>query len=336
MLSAFDLVVDLEPPSLKHGSFRSKLSTRRKREFMPEEKKDASYWEKRRKNNEAAKRSREKRRFNDMVLESKMLALSEENACLRAELLTLKVRCGLITSSAYAQEAQLVHSYLQKCLARQKTIEMDSHLLEMGTSFWREMDTSLRDDFCNSHTRYSSRGFSIDSQSTPQHTQESPFHRLYTNPVSVGGQKEWPPANSAECSMQHIPLDHLRCSKYPYSFSEAYSCYKPSSVIEVSSKRESGDDAEEEIPKMYDFSHFKNCRFECSPPVKSNCSALPHKLRIKAKPILAKERKDLPEFDLEMSWKGESPLENTRISMNEIKDSDVSVCDGIYDCKAAL
>ncbi|MBN3323025.1 NFIL3 protein, partial [Atractosteus spatula] len=47
---------------------------------MPDEKKDASYWEKRRKNNEAAKRSREKRRVNDFVLESRLLALGEENA----------------------------------------------------------------------------------------------------------------------------------------------------------------------------------------------------------------------------------------------------------------
>uniref|UniRef100_A0A670Y0G0 BZIP domain-containing protein n=1 Tax=Pseudonaja textilis TaxID=8673 RepID=A0A670Y0G0_PSETE len=62
----------------------------RKREFISDEKKDASYWEKRRKNNEAAKRSREKRRFNDLVLENKVLALNEENVRLKTELLQLK------------------------------------------------------------------------------------------------------------------------------------------------------------------------------------------------------------------------------------------------------
>ncbi|KAK7940170.1 hypothetical protein WMY93_003496 [Mugilogobius chulae] len=41
-------------------------SLRRKREFIPQDKKDEGYWDKRRKNNEAAKRSREKRRMNDM------------------------------------------------------------------------------------------------------------------------------------------------------------------------------------------------------------------------------------------------------------------------------
>lgn len=71
-------------------------SIRRKREFIPHDKKDEGYWDKRRKNNEAAKRSREKRRVNDMVLESRVLALLEENARLRAELLALKFRFGLV------------------------------------------------------------------------------------------------------------------------------------------------------------------------------------------------------------------------------------------------
>uniref|UniRef100_A0A8C0ZA51 BZIP domain-containing protein n=1 Tax=Cyanistes caeruleus TaxID=156563 RepID=A0A8C0ZA51_CYACU len=49
-------------------------------------KKDTMYWEKRRKNNEAAKRSREKRRLNDVAMESQLAALSRENAVLRTEL----------------------------------------------------------------------------------------------------------------------------------------------------------------------------------------------------------------------------------------------------------
>lgn len=71
-------------------------NVRRKREFIPNEKKDEGYWDKRKKNNEAAKRSREKRRANDMVLERRVLGLLEENARLRAELLALKFRFGLV------------------------------------------------------------------------------------------------------------------------------------------------------------------------------------------------------------------------------------------------
>ncbi|XP_065100371.2 uncharacterized protein [Paramisgurnus dabryanus] len=68
---------------------------RRKREMTPSEKKDASYWVKRRKNNEAAKRSREKRRMNDFMLEGQLVALSEENAQLRAEVLSLQYHMGI-------------------------------------------------------------------------------------------------------------------------------------------------------------------------------------------------------------------------------------------------
>ncbi|KAG9266829.1 nuclear factor interleukin-3-regulated protein-like [Astyanax mexicanus] len=84
-----------------HGSLIP--SKRRKREMTPAEKKDALYWDKRRKNNEAAKRSREKRRFNDLMLESQLLALSEENAQLRAELLSLQYHMGLARGADITQ-----------------------------------------------------------------------------------------------------------------------------------------------------------------------------------------------------------------------------------------
>ncbi|XP_040896935.1 nuclear factor interleukin-3-regulated protein isoform X2 [Toxotes jaculatrix] len=69
--------------------------TRRKREMIPADKKDSIYWDKRRKNNEAAKRSREKRRLNDLMMEGQLLALSEENAQLRAHVLSLQYHTSL-------------------------------------------------------------------------------------------------------------------------------------------------------------------------------------------------------------------------------------------------
>lgn len=84
---------------------------RRKREFIPEDRKDATYWEKRRKNNEAAKRSREKRRANDYLLERRLLALSKENSRLQDELAYMKLRfgfagpLGLNTNAAAASAA---------------------------------------------------------------------------------------------------------------------------------------------------------------------------------------------------------------------------------------
>lgn len=64
--------------------------TRRKREMVPPEKKDAAYMSKRLKNNEAAKRSREKRRLKDLQLGDQLLALSEENAWLRDQVLRMQ------------------------------------------------------------------------------------------------------------------------------------------------------------------------------------------------------------------------------------------------------
>ncbi|XP_041826224.1 nuclear factor interleukin-3-regulated protein [Melanotaenia boesemani] len=101
---------DLMGHNISAVPFKAKMMCRRKREFIPEEKKDTVYWERRRKNNEAAKRSREKRRINDMVLENKLMALGEENASLKAELLSLKLKFGLVSSAAYAQEVQKLSS----------------------------------------------------------------------------------------------------------------------------------------------------------------------------------------------------------------------------------
>ena len=68
--------------------------SRRKRNFVDDKDKDDQYWVKRRKNNEAARRSREKRRMNDLLLEQRVVALTEENKQLKGQLLALKLRYG--------------------------------------------------------------------------------------------------------------------------------------------------------------------------------------------------------------------------------------------------
>ncbi|XP_039267663.2 uncharacterized protein LOC120342761 isoform X1 [Styela clava] len=62
--------------------------------IMPEEQKNNEYWMKRRKNNEAARRSREKRKMNDVLLERRVMILTEENKQLRAQLLAIKMKYG--------------------------------------------------------------------------------------------------------------------------------------------------------------------------------------------------------------------------------------------------
>lgn len=74
---------------------------RRKREFIPEEKKDALYWDKRHKNNDAAKRSRKRRRMNDYAQETHLTAMKEENTRLGAELMAMKLHFSLAHPAAY-------------------------------------------------------------------------------------------------------------------------------------------------------------------------------------------------------------------------------------------
>jgi len=75
---------------------RCPTTMRKSRHFVPNECKDEYYWHKRLKNNEAARKSRQKRRTIDSVLEEKVLILLHENQQLRQELYALKVKYGLI------------------------------------------------------------------------------------------------------------------------------------------------------------------------------------------------------------------------------------------------
>ena len=97
---------------LRLRSFRSHLMpSRRKREMTPASKKDNMYWDKRRKNNEAAKRSREKRRINDLMLEGQLLALSKENAQLRAEVVSLQCHLTHPFPSPSTATAATIHCH---------------------------------------------------------------------------------------------------------------------------------------------------------------------------------------------------------------------------------
>ena len=78
----------------------------RYREQIPEEQKDVQYWEKRRRNNEAARKSREKRRIHDMVLEGRITSLESANTRLRRELLSLKERYNLPDSFQFPENEE--------------------------------------------------------------------------------------------------------------------------------------------------------------------------------------------------------------------------------------
>ncbi|CAF2361586.1 unnamed protein product [Rotaria sp. Silwood2] len=81
-------------------------SRRKKRAFIPDDKKDPTYWSQRSKNNLSAKRSRVKRRMNDLVLETKLTQLNNENQILRAKIDMLARKFGHLTNKEEEQQEE--------------------------------------------------------------------------------------------------------------------------------------------------------------------------------------------------------------------------------------
>ncbi|XP_043089913.1 nuclear factor, interleukin 3 regulated, member 2 [Puntigrus tetrazona] len=144
------------------------MSCRRKREFISDENKDASYWEKRRKNNEAAKRSREKRRYNDMILENRVMALNDENVRLKTELLQLKLRFGMISTASYMEKSQQIGGAVNRSPGGNSSCSSStSHFYPNGYSSVSQMminsdssetEQSVRGDSHVKMAKYSPRG----------------------------------------------------------------------------------------------------------------------------------------------------------------------------------
>lgn len=84
-------------------SARNYAPGRKRPRSLPDEQKDESYWERRRKNNEAAKRSRDLRRAKEDEIAIRAALLEQENLKLRVEVAALKtetakLRCMLYNS----------------------------------------------------------------------------------------------------------------------------------------------------------------------------------------------------------------------------------------------
>lgn len=82
----------------KEYTLLNNKSRRKKRAFISDDKKDPIYWSQRSKNNLSAKRSRVKRRMNDLVLETKLTQLSNENEILKAKIDMLSRKFGHLTN----------------------------------------------------------------------------------------------------------------------------------------------------------------------------------------------------------------------------------------------
>ncbi|KAM6469926.1 nuclear factor interleukin-3-regulated protein isoform 1-T5 [Liasis olivaceus] len=276
---------------------------RRKREFIPDEKKDAMYWEKRRKNNEAAKRSREKRRLNDLVLENKLIALGEENATLKAELLSLKLKFGLISSSAYAQEVQKLNNstvvYFQEYQNSKSSIN----------AFIDEHEPTIVSSSCISVIKHSPQSSlsDVSEVSSIEHTQASPIQnncRNTDNKFQIIKQEPMELENYTRDSRDE--RGSYTTSMYPGFMGSHFNGYSHSPPLlqvnrsssnsprtseadeGVVGKSSDGED-EQQVPKgpIHSPVELKNTNAVVKVPEVSS-SALPHKLRIKAKAMQIK------------------------------------------------
>ncbi|XP_028457402.1 nuclear factor interleukin-3-regulated protein [Perca flavescens] len=283
--------------------FKAKSTCRRKREFIPEEKKDTVYWERRRKNNEAAKRSREKRRINDMVLENKLMALGEENASLKAELLSLKLRFGLVSLAAYTQEVQNLSS--------STAIDLYQELVPPNVS----QSSSGR---VSEPLHLRSTCISVIKHSP---------HKLETRTAAQGSFDICRPAEVKQEPAENGGYAQERSSPYKlyrnYVASPLSGVYsQPASFLQLTrsssdsprssddgavSKSSDGED-EQQVPKglMPSAADPRSVIVSTHKVPDASSSALPHKLRIKARTIPIKVEAMDPEY--ESSGRSSSPV----------------------------
>uniref|UniRef100_A0A8C0FVW9 NFIL3 like basic leucine zipper n=1 Tax=Bubo bubo TaxID=30461 RepID=A0A8C0FVW9_BUBBB len=291
-IAPLSTISELALQQSKAKLLHSKVSgpSRRKREFMPDEKKDNMYWEKRRKNNEAAKRSREKRRLNDFAMESQLAALSEENAILRTELLSLKLRFGLISPDTSTHQGHSLQDFLGVYFrghrAASPLLETDPFAGESCFFTTKSFVPKVLDpaDFSCKTFDPSRNILGCDSKPGPMDTPglQQP-KRLDASFRSTACS----PFLSYHCPDKyafHLPLSGSACFLCPSP--------SPAEVSKESSTTVSDEDDEQEVPKT----SLPPCSLPCpsEEPLKGrNYAALPHKLRIKTKALSGLEESGL-------------------------------------------
>lgn len=278
-------------------SFKPKTTCRRKREFIPEEKKDHQYWERRRKNNEAAKRSREKRRINDIVLENKLLALGEENASLKAELLSLKLKFGLLSSTAYTQEVQKLASATSTNLYQNFASQCSSQI-----SSNRDSEPHVRSS-CISVIKHSPQSILPDRTVACTSAQDT------LNISNTLGLKQEPTETENYAPERSSPYEIYRTYmasplnvNYPSQASFVQmtrsSSNSPRSSEDGAGSKSSDGEDEQQVPKgLMPGDPTSVIVSTHKVPDPNSASALPHKLRIKSRTIQIKVEALDPEYD---------------------------------------
>ncbi|KAM9306166.1 LOW QUALITY PROTEIN: nuclear factor interleukin-3-regulated protein [Pholidichthys leucotaenia] len=283
--------------------FKAKTTCRRKREFIPEEKKDNLYWERRRKNNEAAKRSREKRRINDMVLENKLMALGEENASLKAELLSLKLKFGLVSSAAYAQEVQKLSS--------STSVNLYQDLVPPSAS-----QSSTSTDIEPLHLRSSCISVIKHSPHMPQTCTATQGSFSICRNAEVKQELAENGSYAQESGNPYELYNHCMASPLPGVYSQPASFMQttrsssnsPRSSDDGAVSKSSDGEDEQQVPKgsIPSVADLRSVIVSTHKVPDTSSSALPHKLRIKSRTVQIKV--EAVDAEYESSGKSSSPV----------------------------
>ncbi|XP_034403497.1 nuclear factor interleukin-3-regulated protein [Cyclopterus lumpus] len=281
---------DMMGHNISEIPLKAKTTCRRKREFISNEKKDNLYWERRRKNNEAAKRSREKRRINDMVLENKLTALGEENASLKAELLSLKLKFGLVSSAAYAQEVQNVSSAANIDLYQEFVPPSAGQ-----SSSSRVLEPHHLRSSCISVIKHS-----------PHMPETCTATRGSFSICGTADVKQEPAENSSYAQERSGPYELYRNYAQSASFLQLTrsSSNSPRSSDDSAVSKSSDGEDEQQVPKGLTPSvgDPRSVIVSTHKVPDASSSALPHKLRLKARTVQIKEEA----IDLEYESSGKS------------------------------
>lgn len=231
------------------------FAQRKQREFIPDSKKDENYWDRRRRNNEAAKRSREKRRFNDMILEQRVLELSKENHLLRAKLNALEAKFQ-VKGDGLVNEDQVIANMPQTdqilALTRRSNISLLTMAAQQPSQSSSLLSPNSLPSSPPSHVPSSTSAMQEDDHySIPQYNQENSNISLHN------------------FGRSHSPE---QCPSEPHHPQQTYSPEPPHSFYESSSSALNLSARRSPLPMDY-------CEDQ---PGRSEYNAcLPHKLRHK-------------------------------------------------------
>ncbi|KAF4804005.1 Nuclear factor interleukin-3-regulated protein [Turdus rufiventris] len=260
--------------------------------------------------------------------QSKLIALGEENTTLKAELLSLKLKFGLITSAAYAQEIQKLGNataaYFQDYQSPKSNINsfVDEHEPSIvGRSYISVIKHSLQSsmsDMSEISLEHTQSSCMLNNCRSP----ENKFQVIKQEPVELEREtKDDRSSQKASVYPHYMGTTFKMRSHSPPLFQvNRFSSNSPrtSETDDNAVGNSSNGEDEQQVPKgpIHSPAEHKNIRATVKVP-EVNSSTLPHKLRIKANAMQVKV--EAVDNDYDAAQKVSSPTDMSSIRHAELE-----------------